>query len=76
MARRREVGSLEVDLPESCPAAPVSPIEKIGGLLKKGLKKGETHKERFEDEGERLREARGYLVVLCCNLLSCASLVA
>ena len=40
------------------------------------LKKGEVHKERFEDDSERWREAKGYIVVLLCNLLSCCSLAA
>eukprot|EP00316_Scyphosphaera_apsteinii_P004876 CAMPEP_0119340704 /NCGR_PEP_ID=MMETSP1333-20130426/100852_1 /TAXON_ID=418940 /ORGANISM="Scyphosphaera apsteinii, Strain RCC1455" /LENGTH=279 /DNA_ID=CAMNT_0007352513 /DNA_START=64 /DNA_END=903 /DNA_ORIENTATION=+ len=40
-----------------------------------GLQKGEVHKEKFDDDSDRFREARGYMVVLGCNLLSCCSLV-
>jgi hypothetical protein len=38
------------------------------------LKRGEKHKEKFEDDIDRRKEARGYMVVLACNLLSCWAL--
>jgi hypothetical protein len=38
------------------------------------LKKGEVHKERFEDESERWKEVKGYLIIFFCNALSCVAL--
>lgn len=38
------------------------------------IKKGETHKEKFEDDAERWKEARGYLIIFSCNALSCWAL--
>ena len=39
------------------------------------LKKGEVHKEKFDDEAERWAEVRGYLIIFFCNALSCVALL-
>jgi len=38
-----------------------------------GLKKGEVHKEKFEDDAERWKEAQGYMIIFFCNALSCVA---
>lgn len=38
------------------------------------LKKGEVHKEKFDDDAERWAEVRGYLIIFFCNALSCVAL--
>jgi len=40
------------------------------------LRAKEKHVEKFATEEERASAIRGYVVVLCCNLLSCGSLLA
>jgi len=38
------------------------------------LKKGEVHKEKFDDDAERRKEVHGYLIIFFCNALSCVAL--
>lgn len=38
------------------------------------LQAAEKHKEKFEDDAEKRKEARGYMIVFFCNALSCVSL--
>ena len=38
------------------------------------VKKGEVHKEKFDDDAERRKEVRGYLIIFFCNALSCVAL--
>ena len=58
--------------PKKKPLPP--PPEPIDEAEKPLLKRGEKHKEKFEDDVDRRKEARGYMVVLACNLLSCWAL--
>ena len=49
----------------------IPPPEPADDAQKPLLKRGEKHKEKFEDDVDRRKEARGYMIVLACNLLSC-----
>ncbi len=55
---------------------PRSPARSLVDDTRRLLKKTEVHKEKFDSDDEIRKEIRGYLTILGCNALSCASLLA
>ena len=64
----------DITPPASPKKAPLPPPPEPIDENKPLLKRGEKHKEKFEDDSDRRKEARGYMIVLACNLLSCWAL--
>jgi len=54
-------------MPPRLPASPTKATEAL-------IKRGERHKEKFEDDADRTREVRGYVTVFGVNALSCCAL--
>ena len=48
---------------------------RIANETRRILKKSEVHKEKFDSEKEKNKEARGYMIILGCNALSCLALL-
>ena len=56
------------------PPSPMKKPPKLDDPDKLLIKRGEKHKEKFEDDAEKRAEARGYMVIMACNLTSCWAL--